>query len=111
MNEEFDTDKLFRVLLGLDIPVLDDLGNARSAPDIISDLFTSWFRCDQPNQRRTVCNALNWIAESGEPFTERQNETLRQINLFEEHEQICEESDKALDEFLDSFRIVGGDSK
>jgi len=112
MSEEYNIDKLYRLLMELKIPVLNDDQSARPEEEIINDLFRAWGRAEPPNNYKIV-GALNYIA-TGVDFTDAQKLMLSIVNEEtndEEKKRIEEESDRALEEFLDSFPIIGGDAE
>ena len=112
MSEEYNIDKLYWLLVELGIPVLNDDQSARPEGEIINDLIRAWGRSEPPNNYKIV-GALNYIA-TGVNFTDAQKLMLSIINEEtndEEKRRIEEESDRALEEFLDSFPIIGGDAE
>lgn len=112
MTEEYNIDKLYWLLMELNIPVLNDDQSARPEEEIINDLFRAWGRAEPPNNDKIV-GALNYIA-TGVNFTDAQKLMLSIVNEEtndEEKKRIEEESDRALEEFLDSFPIIGGDAE
>ena len=112
MSEEYNIDKLYWLLVELGIPVLNDDQSARPEEEIINDLFRAWGRAEPPNNYKIV-GALNYIA-TGVNFTDAQKLMLSIVNEEtnnEEKRRIEEESDRALEEFLDSFPIIGGDAE
>lgn len=114
MSEEYNIDKLYRLLMELNIPVLnyDDGRTARPEEEIINDLFRAWGHA-KPSNSYKIAEALNYVATGGN-FTDVQKLMLSIINEEtndEEKRRIEEESDRALEEFLDSFPIIGGDAE
>lgn len=111
MSEEYNIDKLYWLLVELGIPVLNDDLSARPEEEIVNDLFRAW-GAEPPNSYKIV-GALNYMSSGGN-FTDAQKLMLSIINEEtndEEKRRIEEESDRALEEFLDSFPIIGGDAE
>lgn len=112
MSEECNIDKLYWLLMELGIPVLNDDLSARPEEDIVNDLFHAWGQAT-PSESLKITGALNWVATGGN-LTDAQKLMLSIINEEtndEEKRRIEEESDRALEEFLDSFPIIGGDAE
>ena len=112
MSEECNIDKLYWLLMELGIPVLNDDLSARSEEEIINDLFRAWGQAE-PSDGYKITGALNYVATGGN-FTDVQKLMLSIVNEEtndEEKKRIEEESDRALEEFLDSFPIIGGDAE
>ena len=112
MSEEYNIDKLYWLLVKLGIPVLNDDQSARPEEDIVNDLFRAWGQAT-PSESYKITGALNWVA-TGVNLTYAQKLMLSIINEEmnnEEKKRIEEESDRALEEFLDSFPIIGGDAE
>ena len=112
MTEECNIDKLYWLLMELNIPVLNDDLSARPEEEIINDLFRAWGRAEPSNSFKIV-GALNYMSTGGN-FTDAQKLMLSIVNEEtnnEEKRRIEEESDRALEEFLDSFPIIGGDAE
>lgn len=112
MSEEYNINKLYWLLMELNIPVLNDDQSARPEEEIVNDLFRAWGMAEPPNDYKIV-GALNYIA-TGVNFTDAQKLMLSIVNEEtnnEEKRRIEEESDRALEEFLDSFPIIGGDAE
>lgn len=112
MIEEYNIDKLCRLLMELKIPVLNDDQSARPEEEIINDLFRAWGQA-KPSNSYKIAEALNYVATGGN-FTDVQKLMLSIVNEEtndEEKRRIEEESDRALEEFLDSFPIIGGDAE
>lgn len=112
MSEECNIDKLYWLLMELGIPVLNDDQSARPEEDIVNDLFHAWGQAT-PSDGYKIAGALNYVATGGN-FTDVQKLMLSIVNEEtddEEKKRIEEESDRALEEFLDSFPIIGGDAE
>ena len=112
MSEECNIDKLYWLLMELGIPVLNDDLSARPEEEIINDLFRAWGQTE-PSDGYKIAGALNYVATGGN-FTDVQKLMLSIVNEEtndEEKKRIEEESDRALEEFLDSFPIIGGDAE
>lgn len=112
MSEECNIDKLYWLLVELGIPVLNDDQSARPEEEIINDLFRAWGQAE-PSDGYKIAGALNYVATGGN-FTDVQKLMLSIVNEEtndEEKKRIEEESDRALEEFLDSFPIIGGDAE
>lgn len=113
MSSVSNTAELYRVLEEFGIPVLQEDGSARELHDIVTDMFRAWNRCHSATKSAAMAEALDWLAKHGGDFDEAQELTL-QVVLEEQAEKnkkrMQKESDKALDEFLAGFRIIGGDA-
>lgn len=112
MSEEHNIDKLYWLLVELGIPVLNDDLSARPEEEIVNDLFRAWGQAT-PSESYKIAGALNYVATGGN-FTDAQKLMLSIVNEEtndEEKRRIEEESDRALEEFLDSFQIIGGDAE
>ena len=112
MSEECNIDKLYWLLMELGIPVLNDDLSARPEEEIINDLFRAWGQAKHSDGYK-IAGALNYVA-TGSNFTDVQKLMLSIVNEEtddEEKKRIEEESDRALEEFLDSFPIIGGDAE
>lgn len=112
MSEEYNIDKLYWLLVKLGIPVLNDDQSARPEEDIVNDLFHAWGQAT-PSESNKITGALNYVATGGN-FTDVQKLMPSIVNEEtddEEKKRIEEESDRALEEFLDSFPIIGGDAE
>ena len=138
MNSAFSTEELFDLLIKLDIPVLrPGTDSPYEVSNIISELFKKWKSAEDTAEARHILNALQWISQSVEfndaqklmlqiadsetgslESEEQQKRDEEQRKLEEEKKKKAEaerkriqrESDKALNEFLAGFRIIGGDA-
>ena len=120
MNSESHTHlELYETLKQLGIPVLQPDGNEpRSVSDLISDLFRVWKDVSDIDMASRIIGALQWISRTVE-FDDAQKlmlevaasetEEARKKACDAERKRIQRESDRALNEFLAGFRIIGGD--
>ena len=123
MNSEPRTAaELYEMLQKLGIPVLQPDQTPRDVQDLIADLFHAWKDEADTAEARKILNALKWISETV-PFDEAQQlmfgvadsetrekeEEEGQREKDRERKRIQRESDRALNEFLAGFRIIGGD--
>lgn len=113
MNSVSSTAELYQVLQKFGVPILKEDGEARDYNDIVTDMFRAWNHCSRVADSRLMADALDWLAGNGGNFSEEQR-FLLQVILCEQEKKdkkkAARESDKALDEFLASFRITGGDA-
>ena len=113
MNGVSSTADLYQVLQKFEIPVLKEDGEARDLNDLLTDMFRAWNRCSRVSDSRLIADALDWLHKNGADFNDAQT-LLLSVILSEQKEKdkkkAARESDKALDEFLASFRITGGDA-
>jgi len=104
---------MYRVLEKSGIKILGDTGDPRDLSDIINDMFRWWNKCHSATDSRVMADALDWLSRSGGEFSTAQKLLLDCILEEQnemEKEQAERESVRELDEFLDGFRIIGGDA-
>ncbi len=121
MTEEYNFGKLLELLNELGISVFNSDGSARTETDLIARLFHAYGRVyKHPDMPQKIVDALLWM-QTGGNFTDAQNFALNfiQDNAWHENEKAkkaakeaaaMDEANSAIDEFLDSFTIVGGDA-
>lgn len=122
MTEEYNFGKLLELLNELGISVFNSDGSARTETDLIARLFHAYGRvCHNPDMGQKIVDALEWM-QTGGNFTDAQNHAFVFIRDNAWHESkkaekaakeaaAMEEANSAIDEFLDSFPIVGGDAE
>lgn len=104
------TGDLYEVLEYCGIPVIHDY-SARPLHDIIRDMFTAWMRMEDKEKSHALAEALDYLARDGDIFTSGEMAAMEHVrsvepNLRNEQPEI---RDAELVEFLNSFRITGGD--
>lgn len=121
MTEEYNFGKLLELLNELRISVFNSDGSARTEADLIDRLFHAYGKVyNRPDMAQKIIDALVWM-QTGGNFTDKQNFALSfiQANTWHENKKAekaaeeaaaLEEANSAIDEFLDSFPIVGGDA-
>ena len=117
MSSVASTAELYQVLSKFSIPVLQAARTARSVTEIVGDMLRSWRKCYDLDQSRRLIDALEYIFD-GQPrdgayFTPEQTEAffaVRDEQARLETAMAVEDSGAALDDFLDSFKIIGGDA-
>jgi len=113
MTSVSSTADVYDVLLAYNIPVVLPDASIRSVSDILSDLFRAW---KTATDGTAIIDAIRFITPDAALLTEEQklaldamsDEQTRLLFAKQAAEQ-AEESDVALDEFLGSFKIIGGD--
>ena len=113
MTSVSNTIDVYNVLLAYNIPVLLPDSSIRSVSDILSDLFRAW---KTATDGTAILDAIRYISPDSALLTNEQKLALEAMSdeqtrlLFaRQAAEQAEESDAALDEFLSSFKIIGGD--
>lgn len=105
------TGDLYEVLEYCGIPVIHNY-SARPLHDIIRDMFTAWMRSTDKAKSRMLAEALDYLSrDEGVIFTSGETAAMEHVRSMEpdlRNEQ-PEIRDAELVEFLNSFRITGGD--
>lgn len=104
---------VFEILQELDIPILckekTGMVSGRKMSSIIDDLISRWRKCTNLETGRMIVDVLQFM-------TQNQDEPCGDITAVVEEQERLEKAallsqpDTELDEFLSSFKIVGGDA-
>lgn len=107
---------MYDVLTLCSIQIIDEKGNPRELKDIIDDMFRAFRKCYDLNFSSYILDAISYILDSGFKMTDEQllafkamNDEQTRLLFAKQAAEQAEESDAALDEFLGSFKIIGGD--
>lgn len=114
MDNEYTTADLYQLLVKLKIDVFTKRTKVpRQEQDIINDLFKAWRCAKNLSESREIGEALDWMSRSGGDFSAAQHLMLKVMHEEQEEMELECANDRSseLDEFLNSFAIIGGDTE